>query len=81
MTHERPLLPEELFTDRDYLTAQADEICTIAAAGYPAEVDPELADFMGALPETAMTSDEAFQSIHDVDEDGFVIDGSEGERS
>ena len=77
MPETRPLNAEEIFTDREYLSFQADQTERLLAEGFHPAVDPDVAEFMGAIEETALYPSEALASVHDVDENGVVIIGDE----
>lgn len=70
----KPLSPtEELF-------AEIDQIARAAMMGLPVDVDPDVADFMGAFEDDAIDQDEALGSCFDVDQaTGLVIDHLDGE--
>lgn len=59
-------------TAHDYLTAAADAVSRAAADG-PVAVDPDVADFMGAFEDDALSETEALDSIVD-----WLADGEEG---
>jgi len=53
------------------------QIARAAAFGIPIGVDPDVAEFMGAFPETAIDLDEALETRFDVDpETGIILDDS-----
>ena len=59
------------------IQAMIDEADRVMSRGYPARVDPEVADHMGFFRETALTEEEAIEAMHDTDENGTVITGEE----
>lgn len=58
-------------TPDDYLTAAADAVSRAAGDG-PVAVDPDVADFMGAFEDDALSEAEALDSIVD-----WLADGEE----
>lgn len=54
-----------------------DEADRVMSRGYPARVDPAVADHMGFFRETALTEQEAIEAMHDANENGIVITGEE----
>ena len=48
-----------------YLRDAANEIARLGTKGVPVAVDPDLADYMGAFIDEALTSEEALASLFD----------------
>lgn len=67
MTKENNTRPEVTLDDR------ANEVQRLAREGYPVEVDPDVADHMGATEDDTMTLQEAVESAMDVDENDVVL--------
>jgi len=62
-------------TPAQQVLAETEMIARAASLGLPIDVDPDLADHMGAFEETALDDSEADESRFDVDlETGIVID-------
>ena len=66
---DRPMTPTE------QLFAEIDQVARAALMGLPVDVDPDVADFMGAFEEDAIDADEAEGSSFDVDpQTGLIIE-------
>ncbi|WP_299377359.1 hypothetical protein [uncultured Kiloniella sp.] len=71
---EDMLLSGILPSEQEILEQAADQIDALATQGLSVDVDPDVAELMGAIQETALSTFDAEQSIHSVDlETGIVI--------
>lgn len=61
-------------TEEDYLKAAADAASRASEHG-PVSVDPDVADFMGAFEEDALTAEEALDSLVDAMADDLADAG------
>jgi len=67
----------EAMTTNQQMFAVTEMIAQLALLGLPVDVDPDVADHMGAFEEGALDVDEAEESRFDVDpETGIVVDDS-----
>ena len=53
--------------EQSYLRDAATEIDRLGRKGLPVEVDPDLADYMGAFTDEALTPEDAIDSLLDDD--------------
>lgn len=54
---------DQISSEHEYLKASADEIDRLADRGLPVSVDPDVAEFMGAFEEDALSAEDALDSI------------------
>ena len=55
--------------EQSYLRDAANEIDRLGSKGLPVEVDPDLADYMGAFTDEALTPEDAIDSLFDEEGD------------
>lgn len=68
-------MTDKPMTTTEQLFAEIDQVARAALMGLPVDVDPDVADYMGAFEDLAIDADEALGSCFDVDQaTGLVID-------
>jgi hypothetical protein len=70
-------ITDDPMTQAEMTRVETFQIARAAMLGIPIDVDPDLAEFMGAFEETALDLDDALDTRFDVDPDtGIVFDDS-----
>ncbi|WP_020592873.1 hypothetical protein [Kiloniella laminariae] len=70
---------DQLFSETDGLAQAAHQVSSLASHGLAVTVDPDVADYMAAFPETALSYEDAQESLVDVDPQTGVVISADGE--